>query len=249
MPSGDGFFQSSNNTILWDKRLVPEFSEMNSGSQKKLSFRLTPFLYADIKGGTKPEIEMTITVRGERILESGSVEPISTTETRKIILGTDLNLSTKTARSIGNIENSGPIPPKVDQPTTYTAIWSISNSFNQVSNAEVKATLPPYVKWVNIKSPANEIISFNQITNEVIWNAGSILPNTGFGSSPKEVQFQLELLPSSSQIGQAPMILGQVTLSGLDKITGLKIESKAPAITTNFSGDPSFKTGDDKVVP
>ncbi len=248
VPSNDGFFQSSNDTILWDKRLISEFSEMTPGSQKELSFRLVPLPYSNISTGAKPEIEMTITAKGERILESGSVESVLATETRKITLGTDINLLVKMVRSIGNIENSGPVPPKVDQPTTYTVIWNINNSFNQVSNVEVRTTLPSYVKWTNIKSPVNEIISYNEVTKEVVWNVGSVLPNTGFGSSKKEVQFQLEFLPSSSQIGQSPAISGQAVLSGLDKITGQKISAKANAVTTNFSGDSSYKTGDDRVV-
>lgn len=248
IPSNDGFFQSLNNTISWDKRSVTEFSEMPPGSQKELSFRLIPLLYSNITAGAKPEIEITITAKGERILESGSVEQVSATEIRKITLGTDINLSAKVVRSVGNIENSGPIPPKVDQPTTYTIVWGVSNSFNQISNVEVRAVLPSYVKWTNIKSPANEIISYNEVTKEVVWNVGSVLPNTGFGSSKKEVQFQLEFLPSSSQIGQSPAISGQAVLSGLDKITGQKISAKANAVTINFSGDSSYKMEDDRVV-
>jgi len=243
-----GFFQSINNTIFWDRRSVFEFSDMEPGSQAKLSFRLTPLLYANIPKGVKPEIEITIIAKGERILESGSVEPVSIMETRKIILATDITLSSKTVRSLGNIENSGMVPPKINLPTTYTIVWGITNSLNQVSNVEVRATLPPYVKWTNQKSPQSEILSFNPVTNEVVWNVGSLLPNTGFGSSQKQVYFQLEFLPSSSQIGQAPILLGETYLSGADKITGLKINAKAGVVTTNFSGDPSFKAGDDKVT-
>jgi len=246
--TNSGFFQSFNDTILWDKRSVPELSDMDPGFEKDLSFRLSPFLYSNVAKGTKPEIEMIIKAKGERILESGSVEEIFATETRKIVLITDLSLSSKVVRSIGNIENSGPIPPKADVPTTYTIIWSISNSFNQASNVEVRATLPSYIKWTNLKNPQSEIFSFNQVTNEVVWNVGSVLPNTGFDSSKKEIYFQLEFLPSSSQIGQTPVLLGEASLSGFDKVVGLKIESKVPAVTTKFFEDPSFKTEYEKVV-
>ncbi|MFA6269611.1 MAG: hypothetical protein WC657_00135 [Candidatus Paceibacterota bacterium] len=243
-----GFFQSFNNTILWDKRSVSEFADMSPGSEKSLSFRLVPLLYADIAKGVKPEIQMTIKIKGERVSESGSTETVSVTEVRKIVLTTNINFSSKITRSVGSIENSGPIPPKADVPTTYTVVWSVGNSFNQVSNAEVRATLPSYVKWTNLSSPSSEIISFNKVTNEVVWNIGSILPNTGFGSPKKEVYFQLEFLPSISQVGQTPNLLGGATFSGIDKITGLKIESKTNPGTISFFGDPTFKVGDDKVV-
>lgn len=247
-PSNNGFFQSSNNTILWDKRAVPDFSELSPGAEERLSFRLSPLLYANIASGAKPEIEMTITSKGERVLDSGSVENVSAIEKRKIVLATDLALSSKVVRAIGNIENSGPVPPKADTPTTYTVVWDITNSFNQVSNVEVRATLPSYVKWTNVKYPSSEIFSFNPVTNEVVWDVGSVLSNTGFGSTKKEVQFQLELLPSTSQIGQSPTLMGAATLSGIDKITDLKVNSSAQAVTTDFLGDPSYKQGDGRVV-
>ncbi len=248
VPSNGGFFQSANDTIIWDKRVVGGLADMEPGSKADLSFRLSPFSYANIKPGAKPEIEMTVTAKGERILESGSVEQVSAVETRKIILATNLDFSGRTVRSIGSLENQGPIPPKVDTPTTYTVIWSISNSFNQVSNVEVRATLPSYVKWTNLKSPDGEIIALNPSTDEVVWSVGSVLPNTGFGTSQKQVYFQLELLPSSSQLGQAPVILGETSVSGIDKVTGLKIDIKRPSVSTNFSGDPSYRAGDEKVV-
>jgi hypothetical protein len=249
VPSNNGFFQSSNNTIFWDKRSVDGLADMGPGSEQRFSFRLSPLLYFNIAQGAKPEIEMTVTTKGERVLDSGSVEQVSASQTRKITLTTDLGLAAKSARSLGNLENSGPIPPKVNVPTTYTVIWSISNSFNQVSNAEVRATLPPYVKWKGLSNPQNENITLNEVTNEVVWNVGSILPNTGLTSPAKEVLFQLELLPSTSQIGQSPTILGEATFSGIDKAVGLRIDTKAPAVTTNFSGDPSFKAGNEIVVP
>lgn len=247
-PDNGGFFQSSDNTILWDKRAVSGLSDMAPGDEQRLTFRLAPLLYANIAKGASPEIQITITASGERILDSGSVDPVSSTETRKIVLSTQINLSSKTVRSVGNLENSGPVPPKAGTPTTYTVVWSVNNSFNQASNVEIRATLPSYVKWTNLKSPSSEIFTFNTVTNEVIWNVGSLLPNTGFGSSKKEIYFQLEFLPSVSQVGTTPVLLGEASLSGIDKITGLKIESKAPPISTNFFEDPSFKVGDDKVV-
>lgn len=247
-PSDGGFFQSVNDTIFWDKRVVENLSDMDPGSRLDLSFYLSPLTYSKITAGSKPEIEMVIKVTGERILESGSVEKVTAIENRKMVLATDIALSSRIVRSIGNLENTGPIPPKVNTPTTYTIIWDIKNSFNQVSNAEVRATLPAYVKWTNLRSPVGELISFNSVTNQIIWNVGSVLPNTGFNDLKKEVYFQVEFLPSSSQIGDNPMILGEATLSGIDKVTGMRIDKKVGAVTTNFSGDPTFNIGDDRVV-
>jgi hypothetical protein len=242
-----GFYQSFNNTILWDKRSVGEFADMGPGSSKNLSFSLTPLVYSKITNKTSPEIEITIVSKGERVLESGSIENVSSTEKRKIILATDLELSSRSVRSLGSIENTGPIPPKAGVPTTYTIIWAVTNTFNQASNVEARTTLPPYVRWTGLFSPTSEAISYNQTTNQVVWNVGTVLPSTGISASPKQVYFQLELLPSVSQIGNAPGLMGDVMLTGIDKVTGVKMESRQPGATTNFSGDPTYKMGFDRV--
>jgi len=239
-----GFFQSANKTIFWDKRSTPDFSEMNSGSQTSLMFSIYPLQYDQIIKGSKPEISLVVKIKGDRITESGSSEQISAMETRKITLSSDISLSVKTTRSVGNIENSGPIPPKADTPTTYTAVWSIGNSFNQISGVEVKATLPSYVKWTGLFSPASELVSYDVNSNQVVWKVGSVLPNT----SQKQLYFQLEFLPSLSQVGQVPIILGESVLTGTDKVTGLKIQNSAYAITSDFYGDPTYKTGDGNVA-
>jgi hypothetical protein len=243
-----GFFQSANNTIIWDERSVPELADMAPGSKKSLGFNLYPLLYSNIPSGQDPEIQMTVIVKGRRILDSGSTEEIRSTASGKIVLATDVSVSSMVVRSIGSIENSGPIAPRVGVPTTYTVIWKLTNSFNQVSSATVRATLPPYVEWTGLKSPDSEIINYNEATKEISWNAGVLLPNTGFNSPAKEVHFQLKVLPSISQIGQTPVILGEATLTGIDKITGLNIQTKSGYVTTSFSSDPTFVPGDEKVI-
>src|SRR3989338_6520831 len=184
---------------------------MGPGSEERLSFRLTPLLYSNIAKGVRPEIEITIKARGERILESGSVEMVSSVETRKIVLATDITLSSKIVRSAGNLENSGPIPPKADAPTTYTVVWSINNSFNQVSNVEVRATLPSYVKWTNIKSPASEIFSFNPVSNEVVWSVGFFffLLILVFLPPPKKYFFFFYFFPKRKKTGKPPGFWGE----------------------------------------
>lgn len=242
-----GFFRSADNTILWDSRSVTELSDLGPGSQTRLSFRLAPLPYSSVPRNQRPEIVMTVKARGERVLESGSVEVVSATESRKIVLVTDLSLSAKTVRSEGNFENSGPIPPKVNTPTTYTIVWRVSNSFNQVGNAEVRATLPPYVKWTGLYSPSGEKFSFNPTTKEIVWSVGTLLPNTGFSSPSRDVYFQVELTPSTSQIGSNPVLVGEATLVGTDRVTNAQVGVSGLPVTTDFSGDATFKTGNDKV--
>jgi hypothetical protein len=127
-------------------------------------------------------------------------------------------------------------------------IWGISNSFNQVSGIEVRAGLPSYVKWTGVYSPGSENISYNQVTNEVVWKAGSVLSNTGASGIKKEVAFQLEFLPSVSQLGTSPVLITAPTLTGIDKSTSGQVRDVGTEGTTNFSQDPTYRSGDGEVV-
>lgn len=245
-PSNGGFFESLSNRIIWDKRGVSNFADMEPGRSQSLSFSFTPLSYGSIPKGSKPQVDVTVTTEGERVLESGSVEKVSATETLKVSLSTNIYLGSKIYRSEGNIENYGPIPPKADTPTSYTVHWSLGNTFNQVSNVEVRAELPLYVKWKGLYSPSGEKISFNSVTNQVVWEVGSVLPDTG-SSSKREVYFQIELTPSINQIGNSPMLVGDARLTGIDKVTGLKLNTSARSLDTNFGGDSTFRIGDEKV--
>ena len=64
----------------------------------------------------------------------------------------------------GAFQNTGPLPPTPGQSTTYTISWSLVNSLNDVSGAEVRGKLPIYVEYVGTKSPNSVSIIFNQTT-------------------------------------------------------------------------------------
>ncbi len=244
-----GYYRSIDNTISWDDRSVAQLRDMGPGETVTLNFSLKPLDYQKISKSERPELNIDFKVVGERVLESGSVENINAFETRKITLTTNLNLAARAVRSIGKFENSGPIPPKAEQNTTYTIVWGITNTFNQASDTEVRATLPPYVRFTGLKNPDDGSFTYNPLSNELVWNAGTVLPNAGFGASPKEAYFQVELLPSTSQIGSSPVLVGEATLQSRDRVTGVTLVDTAPAVTTNFNTDSTFRMGDDKVIP
>ncbi len=244
-----GFFRSIDNTILWDKRSIGKLGSLGPGEDLSMNFRFTPQSYQSIPSGVAPEIKMKVKATAERILSSGAVENIESSEERIIKLATNLTLTPKIVRSLGQIGNSGPIPPKADKETTYTVVWSISNSFNTANNVEIKAVLPPYVKWTGVKSPTTEDIIFNPDANEVVWRVNQIVAGTGYKGAAKEVMFQISFLPSTSQVGTAPELIGPVSIKGVDKVTGTTVSGTAPTLTTNFSSDTTFKRDDDKVVP
>jgi hypothetical protein len=198
---------------------------------------------------TNPTIVAEVTVRGKRISEAGVPEEVKTVMTQNVKITSRAQFAARAVYFVGPFINIGPIPPKVENETTYTIIWSLVNTSNTITNTRVRGVLPPYVKWAGSVSPGKENITYNRNTNEVLWTPGDIVAGTGVGQPPREVAFQVVLTPSLSQIKTTPALVSDVNFSGTDLFTGEVLSEEKGDILTVLSTDPKAPDGGDTVVP
>jgi hypothetical protein len=245
-----GFYRSADNTIIWDSRGDSSLALLDAGAHGTVSFFFQPL--PPVTGNQallNPTITAEVTVRGKRISETGVPEDVNSVIVENVRVSSLVQFASRAVYYVGPFVNSGPIPPKVEQETTYTVIWSIVNTSNTVNNTEVRALLPVYAKWYGSVSPPDEHLTYNPNTNEVVWLPGNIPAGTGVGKPPREVAFQLVLTPSLSQIKTNPKLITQTTLTGVDAFTGVAIHQEKPDITTSLATDPKAGQGTDLVVP
>jgi len=74
---------------------------------------------------------------------------------------------------------------------------------NDITDGKVVMTLGAGVKWKNNFLPQDTSVSFNDRTNELVWNAGSLAAGTGIITDPKELIFQIGISPSQNQVGNS----------------------------------------------
>lgn len=144
--------------------------------------------------------------------------------------------------------NTGPVPPQVERETTYTIIWTLVNSANPLSGGMAIGTLPLYVRWMGIVSPSYEDVVFIENTRTIRWALGDIGRGVGITDAPREIAFQVALLPSISQIKKSPVIVSRAEFSGLDQFTDSELKAVSRKVTTDLTTDPQYKRGDGKVV-
>jgi hypothetical protein len=248
--SNGGFYRSSDNTISWDKNGESILSLLSPGQNSSLSFNFMTLPYSSnmISAFHNAEVDIDVTLKGD--VKSDSLpSQIVSTFSKKIKISTDLTLNPRLLYSVGAFKNTGPIPPKADIQTTYTVDWIVTNSFNDVSGAVVKATLPPYVTWLGSYSPQSEKISYNPDNRTVTWELGNIPSGAGFSGSSREVGFQVGVTPSQNQIGSAPVVINETTISGTDNFTGQSAGATKASLNTRISTDPKYNYGDEKVNP
>jgi hypothetical protein len=104
------------------------------------------------------------------------------------------------------------------------------------------------VKWVGSKSANPEDVSYDAASNTVTWNLGTLSSGTGFSNALREIEFQVSLTPSLSQVGTTPTLVSGITFTGFDTVAGKDLTLTAPSLTTNMPSDPAFIQGDGIVV-
>lgn len=236
-----GFYRSLDNTIFWDERGDPTLTALESGESGAVHFFLTPLpAVAGNQVITNPVITAEVTVRGKRLSDDPTQVPeeIKTVMSQTVRMSSEAQFVARGVHFVGPFVNSGPIPPKVEQETTYTIIWSVVNTSNNIVDARVRGVIPPYVKWYGAVSPSTEKVSYDPTTNEIIWLPGSIPAGTGITKPPREVAFQIVILPSLSQVSFTPVLISGMQLTATDSFTNTEIVKKVKDVTIELPSDP-----------
>ncbi len=244
--AGGGFYRSSTNTITWNGSGVPSLQDIPPGGRGVVSFNVTVRNNISATAGNQA-IGLRMNFSGNQVLPSGPPQQITSDVQKQIKLSSNLALTARSLYTAGPFQNTGPLPPRAEQDTTYTVVWSLTNTYNTVSGVEVRTTLPPYVSWTDMTNPSGEQISYNPDSREVVWRVGDVASGVGFTGTPREVAFQITLEPSLSQVGSTPDITGRIQYTGQDTYTGRSINQSRDAVSTRITTDPSY-TADRGVV-
>ena len=238
-----GFYRSLDDTILWDERGDPSLAVLEAGSSGSENFNFFPLpSVTSNQLLTNPTIIAEVTVRGKRISESGVPEEIKTVITENVKISSQAQFAARSVYYAGPFINTGPLPPRVEQETSYTIIWSLVNTSNTLQGMEVRGTLPAYVRWAGSVSPGTENIIYNSSTNEVIWSPGDIPAGTGVGKPPREVAFQIVLTPSLSQLRKVPVLMNNIHYTATDSFTGEGLSGTKNDLSTLIATDRNAPT-------
>lgn len=246
----NGFYRTSDKTLVWNVSSVPEFRFMEPGEEGKVSFTFSIPNSLSQKNVTDKNfiVSLEASIFGEKTIGGFEDIDIRTTIEKDIKIASNLQFVSQALYYEGAFKNTGPLPPKAGDKTTYTIVWSLSNSTNDIENAEVRAFLPSYVEWIGVISPQNEIISYDKNTGEVVWKPGLISAGTGVLKPARDISFQIGFLPSLSQVGSSPNLVSEAVIEGKDSFVGIDIRKVKGALTTRLDNDSKFIQGQDKVI-
>ncbi|MBU6490839.1 hypothetical protein KGQ25_01605 [Patescibacteria group bacterium] len=228
--SSNGFYRSADHTIIFSRDTDPSLAMLAPGASGIGAFTLSTLP----AGISTPTILFTISVSGTRIGQTNVPEEVSASLTKTVKIATAVVLQASSLHASGPFANSGPIPPRANQPTTYAIVWNARTDGNAVAGGAVTAVLPSYVSYTN-KTSGTGSFSYDAGSRTVTWNTGDLSQGTSAQGS-----FQVSLTPSTSQKGTAPSLTGTATFSGYDRFAGVQVSATANPVTTETTGDPGY---------
>lgn len=237
----NGYYDSAKSQIVWDKNSVAGFSEINPGEKGVVSFSFKPKSLIGVSSIKDPQVSIKVSIRGREPLFGSTYNDIDNFSEKIVKILSDFQIATSASYV------SGSLPPKAETETRYIINWTLSNSANNIKQAQARSSLPVYVKWVGLTAGENEKVFYNDVTREITWDIGSVLPNTGIDQE-REASFVISISPSLSQVGSIPQLIKETYLSGIDAFSESLIKSTRGAITTSLTNDPNFKQINAKVV-
>ena len=217
-------FDAGTSTIIWRANTVPQLKTFAPNEQGEVTFsvpvkRIIPIEnFQDInyliKTNTTFESDEVPTTLGvNKIIQGNSSEVKLAT---RLIPKASIFYTSKDS----SIINSGPIPLKLAQSTTFTVNWEIQNLTNDASGVTFKANLPANVTWTGKTIASNGNITYNEKTKEIFWNIDKIPANTGLLRPIYRAVFQIAITPTVNQVGQNPQLLSRIEYTGKDDFTG-----------------------------
>lgn len=240
--TSNGFYNSANSQIVWNKNTVERLAVVDPGESGTVSFSVKPISLIGMYGKVKdPQIVVDVSIKGRQPNYGTSLEDINSFLKKTIRITTDFQIVSSAYYSAGFI------PPKAEGETRYKITWTLSNSINNVNQAEARSALPIYVSFVGPISGQNEKISYNEVTRDIVWDIGTVYPTSGVNSE-REVSFIVSLRPSLSQVGSAPQLMKTLYLTGKDEFTGGSIRFSANPISTLLYNDSTFSDTSGQVV-
>jgi hypothetical protein len=242
---GFGFYDSANDQVVWQGATLAGLNNLAPGDsgEVQVSFSSLKILPA----GKNQTIDLKASISG---IPGGvsSADPIQTSVSRSVKVSSTANLSGKVLYSRGPFRNTGPIPPKAEATTTYTVVFDLGNTQNNVSSGVLTAKLGPNVKWVASGDDAANLTTYDPASNMVTWNVGTLESGAGFSKPMRESAFQISIRPSIGQVGTVPTLVSGISFSGTDSFTNLPVTASMGNLSTRLTSDPAFVQGDDTVV-
>jgi hypothetical protein len=235
-----GSFSGADKRITWKAVDYPALANLGPGESGEILFNVMISKNIPVANDDDSNfsIKSTVNIDSPDVPTPVDSNKIISSDTLNLRLNSPVFLELKALYYDDKISNTGPLPPKVGEETTYTIHWKITNISNNLSNVKVTSSLPTSIKWKNVIAPKGENIYFNERTNQLIWEVGKVDHGAGIINPAREVIFQVGLVPQIYDSRMRPTLVNDALLTGIDMFTDQSLNIKAASKNIELRDDP-----------
>ena len=225
-------FNTGDNSIIFDWKKIPELQFLDGFEEGVVEFWINLKPEMDIQNSKNKNLSIK-----NKVYLSQQYE-----------FATKINTKLETKQSVFYEDevfgNTGPVPPKIGEATTYTVMWNLKNYYNDVKNAKIKAVLPLTVELTGKIFPEEQEtkFAFDPLSREIVWEIGDLIAGQGILQeldSPN-IAFQIKFIPDSEQAEQTAELMSATEFSAEDIFTGQILTVNSEAINTDLPDDETI---------
>ena len=133
---------------------------------------------------------------------------------------------------------SGPLPPEIGETTAYRIYWYLSNTTNEVTDVQVKASLPEDIYWTGKeKTISAGTLEFDPLTRIITWSINRVPVGTGQVYSQLSASFEVSATPGVVDLGLIKILTDKATVTGLDSFTEVDLTDFYDSLTSELTND------------
>ncbi|OGM01369.1 hypothetical protein A2480_02260 [Candidatus Uhrbacteria bacterium RIFOXYC2_FULL_47_19] len=225
--------QLNDGRITWTSKQIPSLARIEADEEGVIEFSVplsaeppTETGNWSLTGWIETEVK---SVDGDVVNKTTKSQPILA----KVLSDTTISAAAWFYDEEGVPVGSGLLPPEVDQPTTYRAVWTITNSFHDLTDLKLSAHLPDNVSWTGSSQVSAGEISYDSAERNIVWQL-NWLPKT---VDQVEISFDVTIVPTASQRDRIPTLVDATTLDATDKDINEDFSLSQPPLTTSLTED------------
>lgn len=221
--------------LTWSAENVKDLDEIVTRADNSLEFAL-PLLATASSDGHSLALKATV---------YATIEGIGDTKMKRTIQMAPMLFKLRTDAALmaevryfseeGAPLGSGPLPPKVGEPTVYRVSWNLNKNVHALKDLDVSAVLPRNVSFVGAVTSSAGELTFDKNSRSVSWKLNRMPDNV----NSAYMEFDIELTPVATDDGKFVDLIGDTTFQAYDENIKENIIQVIKALNTDLQNDES----------
>lgn len=240
-----GAYDATRKMLIWKASDVLNLGRLEPGAGGEITFSVPAAKASASMNGKNLSVRSVAKIDSPDIPTPIGSNKIIGSNTLYVKLNSLVGVDIKALYDDAAFQNSGPIPPKVGQKTSYTIRLNITNSSNDLKQTRVVVTLPTSVNYEKF-FPTGETVAFNERTNELTWDLGTLAAT---GETSRELAFQVMVTPNSNQVSKGLILATSVIFTAVDTFTHQDIRVQKGEQDNFLRDDKTYSSASNQVQP